>query len=73
VTRRLSPFWICRSRYGWPGHDTSIIPVSSRSTAWKMRNPLRVGITPFDTTWPMIVASIPGSSDAMVDTVLASS
>jgi hypothetical protein len=61
---------ITRSRYGCPGHETSIIPLSSRMTAWKMRSPLRVGITPFEMTVPSTVTSIPGSAlaiGAMVD------
>ena len=33
LTSSTSPLSIVRSRNGWPGHDTSIIPVSSLSTA----------------------------------------
>ena len=73
VTSSTSPLSIVRSRKGWPGHDTSIIPVSSLSTAWKIRSPLRVGSTPFETTRPMTVPCIPVSSDAIGETVLASS
>jgi len=73
LTRSRSPLAIVRSRKGWPGHATSIIPVSSRSTAWKIRSPLRVGSTPFDTTRPTTVPCIPVSSDAIGATVLASS
>jgi hypothetical protein len=49
------------------------MPVASRTTAWKIRSPLRVGMIPFETTVPITVASIPGSSDEMGETVLASS
>ena len=62
-----------RSRKGCPGHDTSIMPLSSRSTAWKIRSPLRVGSTPFEITVPMTVPSIPGSRLLIGATVLASS
>ncbi len=72
-TRRRSPFWITRSRNGCPGQEHSISPDESRMTAWKMRSPLRVGITPLDTTRPMTFASIPGSSAAMRWMVEASS
>jgi hypothetical protein len=73
VTSSVSPFEIVRSRKGCPGQDTSSIPERSRSTAWKIRSPLRVGSTPLDTTVPITVPCIPGSSDAMGATVLASS
>ena len=73
VSSSTSPFWMVRSRNGWPGQLTSIMPESSRTTAWKMRSPLRVGMTPLETTRPMTVPSIPVSSDAMGATVLASS
>ena len=49
------------------------MPVSSRSTAWKIRRPLRVGITPFEITVPITVPCMPGSSDLIGATVLASS
>ena len=62
-----------RSRNGCPGQDTSIIPLASFTTAWKMRSPFRVGITPFEITLPMTVPSIPASRSAIRDTVLASS
>jgi len=68
-----SPFSIVRSRNGWPGHEASIMPVSSLRTAWKIRSPFRVGIIPLEITFPMIVPSIPVSSDAMGVMVLASS
>ncbi|SOD03439.1 hypothetical protein SAMN05216486_11327 [bacterium JGI 053] len=64
---------ITRSRYGWPGQAHSTIPVSSRTTAWKMRSPRRVGSTPLDTTRPTMVASIPVASAAILVTVEASS
>ncbi len=48
-------------------------PVSSRTTAWKIRSPFRVGSTPLLTTSPITVASMPTSNDEMVATVLASS
>ncbi len=48
-------------------------PLESRTTAWKMRSPLRVGSTPLDTTRPMTLASIPGSSAAIRCTLDASS
>ena len=73
VTSRTSPLLIVRSRKGWPGHETSIIPVSSRSTAWKIRRPFRVGITPLEITVPIIVPCIPGSRLLIGVTVLASS
>ena len=69
----MSPLSMVRSRYGWPGHATSIMPVSSWSTAWKIRSPFRVGSTPFETTRPMTVPCIPVSSEAIGATVLASS
>ena len=49
------------------------MPESSRSTAWKIRSPLRVGITPFEITRPITVPCIPVSSDEIGATVLASS
>ena len=48
-------------------------PVRSRITAWKMRSPLRVGSTPFETIRPTTVASIPGSRVRIGCTVEASS
>ena len=73
VSRSLSSFLMTRSRYGCPGHETSIIALSSRITAWKMRSPFRVGITPFEMTVPSTVTSIPGSALAIGAIVLASS
>ena len=72
-TSSTSSFLIVRSRKGWPGHDTSIMPVSSLSTAWKIRSPLRVGSTPLEMTRPTTVPCIPVSSDAIGAMVLASS
>ncbi len=62
-----------RSRKGCPGQLTSIIPVLSRTTAWKIRSPFLVGMTPLDTTRPITVASIPGERLEMLAIVLASS
>ena len=73
LTSSTSSLRMVRSRYGCPGHDTSIMPVSSLSTAWKMRSPFRVGSTPLETTVPMTVPCMPVSSDEMVAIVLASS
>ena len=66
-------FWMLRSRKGWPGQAASIMPDSSRTTAWKIRRPFRVGRMPFETTRPMTVTSCPTSTDAIGVMVLASS
>ena len=50
-----------------------MMPVSSRSTAWKMRNPERVGTMPLLFTVPTAVTSIPTSTRARGVTVDASS
>ena len=42
-------------------------------TAWKIRSPRRVGMMPLEITLPITVALIPVSSDAIGETVLASS
>ena len=49
------------------------MPVSSRSTAWKILKPLRVGSTPFEMTVPTTVPCIPGSRLLIAVIVLASS
>ena len=69
----MSSLAITRSRNGWPGHEASMIPEPSRTTAWKMRRPFRVGMIPLEMTFPTMVASIPGSREAIELTVLASS
>ena len=62
-----------RSRNGCPGHEASIIPDSSRTTAWKTRSPFRVGRMPFEMTRPITVTSAPTATVAIGATVLASS
>jgi len=64
---------IVRSRNACPGHETSSIPLASRTTAWKMRSPLRVGRIPLEMTRPMTVTSIPGATAEIGVMVLASS
>ncbi len=71
-TSSVSPLRMVRSRNGWPGHEHSISPLESLITAWKKRSPRRVGITPFETTSPIAVASTPGASRAIDVTVVAS-
>ena len=48
-----------RSRNGCPGQTHSSTPLSSRSTAWKIRSPRRVGSTPLATTRPTQATSWP--------------
>ena len=50
-----------RSRKGCPGQTHSSTPLSSRSTAWKIRSPRRVGSTPLATTLPTQATSWPNS------------
>jgi len=73
VTRRVSPFRMRLSSQGCPGQAQVIIPVSSWRTAWKIRRPDRVGMTPLLRTVPTAVASIPTSRLEMGLTVEASS
>jgi hypothetical protein len=47
-------------------------PLSSRSTAWKMRRPARVGITPLLNTVPDHSHVRAGSTAPILVTVLAS-
>ena len=51
----------------------SMSPLESCTTAWNTRSPFRVGMTPFEITVPITVASSPIRSFAIDDTVLASS
>ncbi len=73
MSSSTSSFWMTRSRKGCPGHATSIMPLSSRTTAWNTRSALRVGMIPLEITVPMIVTSMPVARRAMGVTVVASS
>ena len=73
VTRTRSPTCNVRSSQGWPGHEQVTTPVSSRSTAWKMRSPDLVGTMPLFATVPTAVTSIPTSTRARGVMVEASS
>ena len=68
-----SPLVMVRSRYGWPGHAASTMPVASCSTTWNTRSPFRVGSTPAAMTRPRTVTSVPTATWLMGVTVEASS